>query len=306
MKTAQAIRDFSAERLPLIVFANWRGFSGGMRDMFDAVLKFGSYIVDALTEYTHPVFVYIPPRAELRGGAWVVVDPSINADVMEMYADTDSRGGILEAEGLVDVKFRRADMLTAARRWDATLAQCDAELAALDTQLASARANSAASNIIDDLNAQRVAVQKKAAKREALLYPVFHQVAVAFADLHDTAGRMHAKGVIREVVQWRRARTFFFWRVQRRVLEMHFVQRLSAAGLVTAGVDGLSVLKQWLGADADSLWADTPRLVRWYRANAGSLDAFIESRCVDALEAELKALKARSPEAFAAALKRLQ
>jgi acetyl-CoA carboxylase/biotin carboxylase 1 len=27
-KTAQAIRDFAAERLPLFVFANWRGFSG--------------------------------------------------------------------------------------------------------------------------------------------------------------------------------------------------------------------------------------------------------------------------------------
>ena len=33
-KTAQAIRDFDrGENLPLIVFANWRGFSGGTRDM---------------------------------------------------------------------------------------------------------------------------------------------------------------------------------------------------------------------------------------------------------------------------------
>uniref|UniRef100_A0A8D1UT33 Acetyl-CoA carboxylase beta n=1 Tax=Sus scrofa TaxID=9823 RepID=A0A8D1UT33_PIG len=30
-KTAQAIRDFSREKLPLIIFANWRGFSGGMK-----------------------------------------------------------------------------------------------------------------------------------------------------------------------------------------------------------------------------------------------------------------------------------
>ena len=30
-KTAQAIRDFNREELPLIIFANWRGFSGGMR-----------------------------------------------------------------------------------------------------------------------------------------------------------------------------------------------------------------------------------------------------------------------------------
>lgn len=32
-KTAQAIFDFQREGLPLIVFANWRGFSGGQQDM---------------------------------------------------------------------------------------------------------------------------------------------------------------------------------------------------------------------------------------------------------------------------------
>ena len=37
-KTAQAIRDFNhGEQLPVVVLANWRGFSGGMRDMFDEV-----------------------------------------------------------------------------------------------------------------------------------------------------------------------------------------------------------------------------------------------------------------------------
>ncbi len=77
-KTAQAIEDFNREELPLMIFANWRGFSGGQRDMFNEILKFGSYIVDALVAYKQPCFVYIPPKAELRGGAWVVVDPRIN------------------------------------------------------------------------------------------------------------------------------------------------------------------------------------------------------------------------------------
>jgi acetyl-CoA carboxylase carboxyltransferase component len=36
-KTAQAVLDFSREELPLIIFANWRGFSGGMKDMYDQV-----------------------------------------------------------------------------------------------------------------------------------------------------------------------------------------------------------------------------------------------------------------------------
>lgn len=30
-KTAQVIQDFSKEDLPLFIFANWRGFSGGMK-----------------------------------------------------------------------------------------------------------------------------------------------------------------------------------------------------------------------------------------------------------------------------------
>lgn len=30
-KTAQAIKDFNQEKLPLMIFANWRGFSGGMK-----------------------------------------------------------------------------------------------------------------------------------------------------------------------------------------------------------------------------------------------------------------------------------
>jgi acetyl-CoA carboxylase / biotin carboxylase 1 len=82
-KTAQAINDFNhGENLPLIIFANWRGFSGGTRDMFGEILKFGAQIVDALVAYKHPVFVYIPPNGELRGGAWVVVDPTINEEVL--------------------------------------------------------------------------------------------------------------------------------------------------------------------------------------------------------------------------------
>ncbi len=32
-KTAQAIYDMDREELPLIIFANWRGFSGGQQDM---------------------------------------------------------------------------------------------------------------------------------------------------------------------------------------------------------------------------------------------------------------------------------
>lgn len=39
LKTAQAIEEFDREQLPLIIMANWRGFSGGQRDLFEGVLQ---------------------------------------------------------------------------------------------------------------------------------------------------------------------------------------------------------------------------------------------------------------------------
>jgi acetyl-CoA carboxylase/biotin carboxylase 1 len=44
-KTAQAIQDFNhGENLPLIIFANCRGFSGGTRDRYSEILKYGAMI----------------------------------------------------------------------------------------------------------------------------------------------------------------------------------------------------------------------------------------------------------------------
>lgn len=63
--------------------------------MYEQVIKFGAYIVDALREYNQPILVYVPPYAELRGGAWVVIDSTINERYMEMYADPLSRYVIL-------------------------------------------------------------------------------------------------------------------------------------------------------------------------------------------------------------------
>ena len=48
------------------------------------MLKFGSYIVDELTQFRQPIMVYIPPHCEIRGGAWVVIDATINSAVMEV------------------------------------------------------------------------------------------------------------------------------------------------------------------------------------------------------------------------------
>lgn len=62
--------------------------------------------MEELRKYTHPVYLYLPPNAELRGGAWVVVDQQINPTKVELYADPSARGGVLEPEGVVEIKYR--------------------------------------------------------------------------------------------------------------------------------------------------------------------------------------------------------
>jgi hypothetical protein len=232
---------------------------------------------------------------------------------MEMYADPQSRGGILEPEGLVDVKFRRPDLLASARRWDASLVSLDQEVAAIDARIQQTRGTATAEVVLPSLQAERAQAVARVQKREAALYPVFHQVAVAFGDLHDTAGRMQAKGVIREVLPWQRARTYFFWRVQLRMLETQCIQKLRDAQLVEtpkAGAvagnllrTGRALLREWLlnAHNGDTTAVDelllnednTAQLVRWWRRHLDSFDAWLETKRVDAVQSQLRQLAHR-------------
>ncbi|KAI9891700.1 MAG: acetyl-coenzyme-A carboxylase [Vezdaea aestivalis] len=213
-KTAQAINDFNnGEQLPLMILANWRGFSGGQRDMYNEVLKYGSYIVDALVKYDQPIFVYIPPFGELRGGSWVVVDPTINPQLMEMYADEDARAGVLEPEGIVNIKYRRDKQLDTMARLDQTYGDLRRSLS--DKSLTP-----------DQISTIKV----KMTEREALLLPVYLQVSLQFADLHDRSGRMEAKGTIRSALRWKEARRYFYWRLRRRLNEEYVVKKMLATG----------------------------------------------------------------------------
>ncbi|TFY67580.1 hypothetical protein EVJ58_g1545 [Rhodofomes roseus] len=210
-KTAQAIFDFNREGLPLIIFANWRGFSGGQQDMYDEILKQGSKIVDGLSSYKQPVFVYIVPNGELRGGAWVVLDPSINASQMEMYADVDARAGVLEPEGIVEIKMRRDKINKLMERLDSTYA-------ALKKDSADA----------SKTPEERAAAAEALAQRETLLQPTYKQIALLYADLHDRTGRMEAKGCASPMV-WRDARRRFYWSVRAKVAWSTLMAQLAEA-----------------------------------------------------------------------------
>ena len=271
-KTAQAIKDFRSEDLPLIVFANWRGFSGGQRDMFDEVLKYGSLIVDAFVSYKQPVFVFIPPHAEIRGGAWVVLDASINASVMEMYAAKDTaRGGVLEANGAASVKYRTKDLIATMHRLDAQLIDFDAQLV----------------KTTKSDNQVEKEIMSQIRTREQILLPVYEQIAVQFCELHDTPGRMKAVGVIEKEVVWAQSRSYFYWRLRRKLAEFDLRKQLREASDIGRGLTALTpleatgMIKQWFtesqpaGTDVELAWNDDKAVLSWMGASYAELESKI-------------------------------
>ncbi|CAJ2510273.1 Uu.00g061730.m01.CDS01 [Anthostomella pinea] len=285
-KTAQAINDFNhGEQLPLMILANWRGFSGGQRDMYNEVLKYGSYIVDALVKFEQPIFVYIPPYGELRGGSWVVVDPTINPVAMEMYADVEARAGVLEPEGIIGIKYKKEKQLE-------TMARLDPTYAALKKQ---ASDQSLSKEQLEEVKAKMTA-------REKQLLPIYAQVSIQFADLHDRAGRMKAKGAIREALEWKNTRRFFYWRVRRRLNEEYILKRMATAtatastkttdstnpAAVEIRQQHLRLLAAWSGiADFDR---NDKAVVTWYEENAKDITTKVEQIKAESVSREMASL----------------
>ncbi|KAF8377274.1 hypothetical protein HHK36_030649 [Tetracentron sinense] len=253
-KTSQALLDFNREELPLFILANWRGFSGGQRDLFEGILQAGSTIVENLRTYKQPVFVYIPMMGELRGGAWVVVDSRINPDHIEMYAEKTAKGNVLEPEGMIEIKFRPKELLEC-------MARLDQQLINLKAKLQEAK-NSGASGTIETL-------QQQIRAREKQLLPVYTQIAIRFAELHDTSLRMAAKGVIKEVVDWSNSRSFFYKRLHRRVAEGSLIRAVrDASGYQLSYKSAMDLIKKWFMASKpaevrENAWEDDLVFFTW-------------------------------------------
>jgi len=218
-KTAQSIEEFDREGLPLFILANWRGFAGGQRDLFDGVLQAGSLIVEQLRVYKQPVFVYIPGGGELRGGAWVVIDSQINPTHIETFADPAARGGVLEPEGVVEIKFKQPDLIKAMHRLDPVIRKAKATGGSLAEATIKARVEE--------------------------LLPAYQQMALRFADMHDTPQRMFAKGVLAGVVPWREARRFFAWRLKRRLTEEGLIRHISSTDVSINRLDAIAMVRAW-------------------------------------------------------------
>uniref|UniRef100_A0A8W8JLG3 Acetyl-coenzyme A carboxylase carboxyl transferase subunit beta domain-containing protein n=1 Tax=Magallana gigas TaxID=29159 RepID=A0A8W8JLG3_MAGGI len=84
------------------------------------------------------------------------------------------RGGVLEPEGTVEIKFRRKDLEKTMQRLDKTCI-----------------------HIVEKLTNPQLNPDKKEAItiRQEKLLPIYLQVGIQFADLHDTTDRMLEMGV---------------------------------------------------------------------------------------------------------------
>ena len=179
---------------------------------------------------------------------------------MEMYADEESRGGVLEPEGIVGIKFRRERQLETMARLDSTYANLKRAVA--DPSISP-----------DNLSRAKA----KMAQREELLLPVYSQISLQFADLHDRAGRMEAKATIRHPLQWKNARRFFYWRLRRRLNEESIVKKMmtsSLKGPPMSRLRALETLGAWTGITAFE--KDDRAVATWYEENKKEVASKLE------------------------------
>lgn len=110
-------------------------------------------------------------------------------------------------------------------------------------------------------------LERKIEERTVKLKPVYHTVAINFADLHDTPERMLEKGCINEIVAWRGSRQYLFWRLRRLLLEDYFVGRILGAQDSLSVGQAQSMLRRWfvedMGATEAYMWDSNEKMVDW-------------------------------------------
>lgn len=141
---------------------------------------------------------------------------------------------MLEAEGIVEIKFRK-DKVTAM------MARLDDQYRALLARTRDAALTST----------ERDAAKVELGEREKTLWPTYSAIALQFADLHDRPARMKAKGTIRDALDWTEARRFFYRRLVRRLGEEQALSQLAAADPTLSRAERVALLAEALGgADA--------------------------------------------------------
>ena len=85
-----------------------------------------------------------------------------------MYADVEARAGVLEPEGIIEIKLRKDKISALMHRLDD---QC--------------RALKAESSDTSKSSEERAQASEKLTARETFLQPTYKQIALLYADLHE-------------------------------------------------------------------------------------------------------------------------
>lgn len=159
-------------------------------------------------------------------------------------------------------------------------------MARLDPTYGELRAQSLRKDLSSD---QLNEIKAKMTEREQLLAPVYQQIALQFADLHDRAGRMLAKGTIRAPLKWQNARRFFYWRLRRRLSEEVLLKKLSSSiaagsagtapgtGTLSTRETNLALLKHWSGLLDAEFDKDDRKVAEWYESHRKEVYAKIDA-----------------------------
>jgi acetyl-CoA carboxylase/biotin carboxylase 1 len=136
--------------------------------------------------------------------------------------------------------------------------------------------------------------------REAQLLPMYTQVAQEFADLHDRSGRMKAKGVIRDTVEWENAREYFHARLTRRLKTDELA--------MDAGADQADVEQrlQTMAEAAGVAWEKDVDVTKWIEKNMAKVTAEVASIGRDAaIDEAMETLAGLDDDALKAVMERL-
>merc|ERR1711990_50682 len=162
----------------------------------------------------------------------------------------------------------------------------------LDAQLATAGGEESA------------AIKAQISKREDTLLPLYTQIAHEFADLHDRAGRMKAKGVVRDVLAWKRSREYFYWRVQRRQQGFKLRKAIVDADPNLTFSEVTDKMQSMAGS-AD--WEDDKAICSWLTSDADKISTSVAAMKADGVATSVEKMLSELPaDARADLVKRLR
>ena len=145
-----------------------------------------------------------------------------------MYASPTSQAGILEPVGVVEIKYRNPDLIQTMNRIDDQLISLLKSLGESQNQ------------------EQKISISEKISNRQKLLLPIYLQIAIKFAELHDTSGRMLSKNCISDIVDWENSRSYFYARLKRRISEQRIANLiLHCLDNESSYSDALDLLHSW-------------------------------------------------------------